>query len=55
MHLIAKTYGALPSDLLKLSWTEYQFCAAVLMSSLDDGKGKGHGKPVSYDWSDLAK
>ena len=39
---MAKTYGKLPSELLKLSWTEYQFCVAVLLASLDeDGGGKG--------------
>ena len=53
MHLVAKTYGRLPSDLLGLTWPEYQFCVAVLMAGLDTDDGKGATGPVSYDWSDL--
>ena len=54
MHLVAKTYGKLPSDLLQLDWAEYQFCVAVLLSSLDDGHGGHTDPPVSFDWSDIA-
>lgn len=63
MHLIAKTYGRLPSDLLRLTWAEYQFCVAALMAGLDTDGGNGATGPVgtgavgtgavSYDWSDL--
>jgi hypothetical protein len=53
MHLVAKTYGRLPSDLLRLTWAEYQFCVAALMAGLDTDDGKGATGPVSYDWSDL--
>lgn len=35
MHLMAKTYGVLPSDLLRLEWWEYDFSAAVLMAGLE--------------------
>jgi hypothetical protein len=54
MHLVAKTYGKLPSDLLQLDWAEYQFCVAVLLSSLDDDHGGHTDPPVSYDWSGIA-
>lgn len=54
MHAMAKTYGKLPSELLSLTWAEYQFNAAVLLAGLerDDGHGAADG-PVSWDWSDL--
>ena len=52
MHLVAKTYGRLPSELLQLTWPEYQFCVAVLMTGLDDD-GKKAKRPVSYNWGDL--
>lgn len=54
MHVIAKTYGKLPSDLLRLSWAEYQFCAAVLLAGLeeDDAPPAPSG---SAGWSKLAR
>lgn len=54
MHLIAKTYGKLPSELLRLSWADYQFCVAALMASLEDDNGKRPARPVNFDWSDIA-
>ena len=56
VHLLAKTYGCLPSDLMWLLWEEYQFNAAVLLASVEDEDGgpPGAGGPVSFNWDDLA-
>lgn len=59
LHLMAKTYGMRPSAIVSIAdeWTAYQFDAAVLLESLEDnGKGsKSAGKPVSWNWGELAK
>lgn len=44
MHLLAKEYGTLPSDLLRLEWWEYDFSVAVMTTAsaeLDPNKKKG--------------
>ncbi len=54
MHLVAKTYGKLPSDLLRLTWEEYQFSAAVLLAALEQpAGGAAEDVEVDFDWSDL--
>ena len=56
MHAIAKTYGYLPSDLLRLTWAEYQFNAAVLLAGLEeDEPARRPAPPTRNDWSRLAK
>lgn len=54
IHLLAKTYGCLPSELLRLSWKEYQFNTAVLLASGQEDGGTPDEWPVSFDWDDLA-
>ena len=56
MHAIAKTYGYLPSDLLALTWEEYQFCVAVLLAGLDADEERPRGRAAgSAGWSHLAR
>lgn len=48
MHLLAKEYGTLPSDLLRLTWAEYDFSVAVMVTALaelDPNKAKKRGRP----------
>ncbi len=51
LHHLAKTYGRLPSEFLKLEWAEYQFCVAVLLASGEDDAIDE--RPMSSDWSRL--
>ena len=55
LHLMAKTYGALPSEIVGIrdEWAAYQLDAAVLLEAVLGGEGEGDDA-VSYDWSDLA-
>ena len=54
LHLLAKTYGQRPSAIAGIDdeWAAYQFDVAVLLESLDEGKGRA-ARPGK--WSELAK
>lgn len=48
MHLMAKEYGKLPSELLALDWWEYEFNTAVLMTGVEEmSPKKKKGQPPS--------
>lgn len=50
MHLLAKEYGTLPSDLLQLEWWEYDFSVAVMttgIAELDPNKARKRARPTA--------
>lgn len=54
---MAKTYGQRPSELVGIrdEWAAYQFDAAVLLASVDDGRPGKTAAAVKWDWGDLAR
>lgn len=46
MHRMAKEYGKLPSDLLKLEWWEYDFNAAVLLAGIEAENRPPNKRPL---------